>query len=105
LRSPGRPPIIDRMERASWLVYILECADSTLYTGITNDLERRLDAHARGAASRYTRARLPVRLAYREEHASRSDALKREAALKRLARDDKLALIARRPAATPAGEV
>jgi len=77
-----------------WTVYILACHDGSLYTGITNDLDRRLAAHTAGAASRYTRSRLPVRLAYREPAADRATALRREAAIKRLTRADKLALLA-----------
>lgn len=78
----------------SWYVYLLECRDATLYTGITNDPDRRLEAHRQGRASKYTRARLPVRLVYRETCDSRSAALKREAGIKKLARRDKLKLIA-----------
>ena len=76
-----------------WLVYILRCRDGSLYTGITNDLPRRLKAHAAGKASRYTRSRLPVRLAYQEPQPTKSRALKREAAIKRLRRDQKLQFV------------
>ena len=76
-----------------WLVYLLRCRDGSLYTGITNDLPRRLKAHAAGRASRYTRSRLPVRVVHAEPAASRSAALVREAAIKRLPRRAKLALI------------
>jgi putative endonuclease len=76
----------------SWRVYILRCRDDSLYTGVTNDLGRRLDSHQRGSASRYTRARLPVTLVHDEPAASRGDALRREASIKRLSRADKLAL-------------
>ena len=78
----------------SWHVYMLRCADGSLYTGITNDLARRLAAHRAGTASRYTRSRRPVRLVYRERRRSRSAALKREAAIKRLPRAAKLRIIA-----------
>ena len=77
----------------SWVVYVLRCADGSLYTGITNDLARRLAAHRAGTASRYTRSRRPVRLVYRERRRSRSAALKREAAIKRLPRAAKLRII------------
>ena len=77
----------------SWHVYVLRCADGSLYTGITNDLTRRLAAHRAGTASRYTRSRRPVRLVYRERRRSRSAALKREAAIKRLPRAAKLRII------------
>ena len=75
------------------VVYILKCADGTLYTGWTTDLERRLQAHNSGQGARYTRGRRPVRLAYREEQSDRSAAQRREAAIRRLSRADKLKLI------------
>jgi predicted GIY-YIG superfamily endonuclease len=81
-----------------WTVYVLRCRDDSLYTGITNDLSRRLAAHQGGTASRYTRSRLPVRLVYREGRATRGAALRREAAIKRLPRPAKLSLIRRGPA-------
>ena len=84
----------------AWVCYLLECADGTLYTGISNDLSRRLGQHARGVASRYTRTRLPVRLRYVEKHLTRSAALRREAAIKRLPRARKLALGSRRARAS-----
>ena len=78
----------------TWIVYILECADKTLYTGITRRLDRRLTAHRNGSASKYTRGRGPIRLVYQESHTDRSSALKREAAIKKMRRPDKHALIA-----------
>ena len=78
----------------TWWVYILRCADGTLYTGATNDLDRRLAAHNAGRGAKYTRARRPVALVYREAAADKSAALQREAAIKRLDRVRKLALIA-----------
>jgi putative endonuclease len=75
---------------------MLRCSDRTLYTGITSDLEGRLAAHRDGTASKYTRVRLPVRLVYQEPHRNRSSASKREAAIKKLSRSAKLALIRRR---------
>lgn len=74
------------------MVYLLRCRDGSLYTGVTNDLGRRLQSHERGSASAYTRARRPVVLAYREEQPDRGAALKREAAIRRLTRAQKLAL-------------
>ena len=82
------------MGRSGWFVYILSCADGSLYTGITNDLARRLKMHGAGRASRYTRSRLPVKLVYRERRADRSQALVRECAVKDLERSQKLDLIA-----------
>ncbi len=79
-----------------WFVYILRCADGTLYTGITKDVTRRIQQHNDGAASRYTRSRRLVKLVYQETQRSRSLALKREAAIKRLTRTQKLALIRER---------
>lgn len=76
-----------------WAVYILECKDGTLYTGITDDLERRIKAHNEGKGAKYTRGRGPVRLRYREDCESHSAALRRELAVKRLSRQEKLALI------------
>lgn len=82
-------------------VYLLWCrADDSLYTGWTNDLERRMSAHRAGTASRYTRSRLPVELAVALPMADASAARREEARIKRLTRDEKLELIARRgPAA------
>jgi putative endonuclease len=76
-----------------WYVYILRCRDGTLYTGIAVDLRRRLEAHRRGVAAKYTRSRRPVTLAYQEQQPDRSSALKREAGLRRLGPAGKLALI------------
>jgi putative endonuclease len=81
--------------RRPWNVYILRCRDGSLYTGTTNDLVRRLEQHAAGKGSRYTRSRLPVRLVYEEHAKNRGAALRREAALKRLTRAAKLALVTR----------
>ena len=75
-------------------VYILECADQSLYIGITNDLEKRLHIHNHAkAGARYTKARRPVVLRYSERKRTRGSALSREAALKRLSRAQKLELI------------
>lgn len=76
-----------------YFVYILKCNDGTLYTGYTVDLEKRLAKHNKGRASKYTRGRLPVTMAYHEAYNSKSEAMKREIAIKRLKRDSKLALI------------
>ena len=76
-----------------YLVYILRCGDGTLYTGCTNDLPRRLQAHQSGRGAKYTRSRLPVELVYWEEVPDWSAALRREAAIKHLTRSEKLALI------------
>jgi predicted GIY-YIG superfamily endonuclease len=81
------------MNDSGWFVYILRCADGTYYTGITNDLERRCRQHNAGTGSRYTRCRLPARVVYHEPQATRSLALKREAAVKALSRRQKEALV------------
>ena len=72
---------------------MLSCRDGSLYAGITNDLRRRLARHRAGTASAYTRARRPVRLVYKERQPDRPAALRREAALRRLSRDEKLRLV------------
>jgi len=74
-------------------VYILECVDGTLYTGWTNDIEKRIKAHNDGTGSKYTRARLPVRLVYFEEYVSKQEAMSIEWHIKRLSRKQKLELI------------
>lgn len=77
----------------TWFVYILRCADSSLYTGITTELDRRCRQHNAGTAARYTRSRLPVKMEYHEVQATRSLALKRELAIKAMSRKAKEALI------------
>ncbi len=92
------------MKANSWFVYILRCSDGSLYTGITTDMCRRAVQHNAGTASRYTRSRRPVCVNYQEPHASRSLALKREAAIKRLTRVEKESLIRRHAAGQPGGQ-
>ena len=79
-----------------WYVYILQCADDTLYTGVARDLQRRLAQHngERSGGPKYTRGRRPVTLLWSEEATDRGAALTREAAIKKLSRVDKLRLIA-----------
>ena len=74
-------------------VYMLRCSDGSLYTGWTNDLDRRLKTHAAGKGGKYTRARLPVRLAYAERVETEHEARSREWHIKRMTRAQKLALI------------
>lgn len=76
-------------------IYILKCSDNTLYTGWTTDLNRRLKTHLSGKASKYTRARLPVEMVYSESFLTKSEAMKREAAIKKLTRKEKLNLISK----------
>ena len=76
-----------------YYVYLLRCADGTLYTGFTNDLARRLAAHNPGKGAKYTRSRLPVDLVYWENFSNKSSALRRECATKRLSRAENLSLV------------
>jgi predicted GIY-YIG superfamily endonuclease len=76
-----------------WYVYILRCVDGSLYTGISTDVNRRLEQHNAGTASRYTRNRMPVTLEYQEKSTTKSNALKRELVIKALSRKAKEALI------------
>ena len=77
---------------SKWYVYILRCADQTLYTGITNRLQQRLRAHNAGKGAKYTKGRRPVHLLYWETCTDKSAALKREAAIKKMKRAEKLLL-------------
>lgn len=74
-------------------MYILRCADETLYTGYTTDLERRVEEHNEGTGAKYTRGRTPVELVYTEVYDSQSEAMSREYEIKQLSRTDKLELI------------
>jgi putative endonuclease len=76
----------------SWIVYILQCADRTLYTGITNDLDARLIKHMQGKGAKYTRGRGPYEVIFSECHATKGAALKRELEIKALSRTQKLSL-------------
>jgi predicted GIY-YIG superfamily endonuclease len=91
-------PKMDRKPKAKlsgeeWFVYMVRCADGSLYTGIAKDVNRRCKQHNSGTASRYTRSRRPVRLVYQEPRPSQSSALKHEAAIKAMTRQGKLAMI------------
>lgn len=79
--------------KSSWVCYLLQCADHTLYCGITNNLEKRLAAHNAGEGAKYTRGRTPLQLVYAEPCADKSAALKRELQIKRMPRSEKLALL------------
>ena len=83
---------MDEAADLNWRCYILECVDGTLYTGITNDLDKRLAAHNAGTASKYTRSRLPVRVIFFEAHPDRASASRRENEIKRMPRAGKLRL-------------
>lgn len=77
----------------TWCVYILECGDGSLYTGITNDFEKRLAAHTDGSGAKYTKGRGPFTVLYTEAAQDRSDASRRELEIKKLSREQKLELI------------
>lgn len=80
------------MENKQWVLYILKCKDGTLYTGITDNLPRRLLAHSKGKGAKYTRGRGPLALCYQEECENHSHALRRELEVKALKREEKMAL-------------
>lgn len=77
----------------SHYTYILECADGSLYTGYTPDLEKRLETHNAGKGAKYTRGRRPVKLVYSEEYNTKEEAMRREYQIKHLKREEKMALI------------
>ena len=77
-------------------VYILRCSDGTLYTGWTNDLEKRLAAHNAGTASKYTRSKRPVEMLWHETCGSKTEALKRDAEIKKFSRSEKLKLVSQK---------
>lgn len=78
---------------ASWFVYVVSCRDGSLYTGISTDVEARILRHNDGRGARYTRTRRPVQLLYVERKRNRSNALRREAAIKSLSREQKMDLV------------
>ena len=80
----------------TWKLYILRCGDGSLYTGITTDVEKRLEAHRSGKGAKYTRGRGPLELVYSEECGDHSAALKRELEIKALTREEKQKLIGNR---------
>lgn len=81
------------MINKKFFTYILECSDSSYYTGWTDNLEKRLDSHNKGKGAKYTRSRLPVKIIYYEIFSSKQDAMKREASIKKLSRKEKEKLI------------
>ena len=76
-----------------WFVYMLRCKDNSIYTGITNDLKKRIEAHLSGTGSKYLRGKLPIKLVYKENFLDRSDASKREIEIKKLKKKEKELLI------------
>ena len=77
----------------NWLVYMLECSDNSIYTGITNNLEERLKTHQSGNGAKYLRGRLPIKLVYKENLINRSEATKRETYIKKMSKKEKKKLI------------
>ena len=77
----------------NWVIYMVKCNDGSIYTGISNNLKKRLETHAKGNGSKYVRARLPFRLIYTEECLNRSKAIKREIEIKKLAKKNKELLV------------
>ena len=77
----------------NWLVYMLECSDNSIYTGITNNLEERLKKHQSGNGAKYLRGRLPIKIAYKELFINRSEATKREISIKKMSKKEKVRLI------------
>ena len=76
-----------------WLLYMLECSDNSIYTGITNNLEERLKRHKSGNGAKYLRGRLPIKLVYKENLINRSEATKREIYIKKMSKKEKKNLI------------
>jgi putative endonuclease len=85
--------LIVAAKRVRWWVYVVRCADGTLYTGVATDVARRVGQHNAGTASKYTRPRRPVELVFRERAKDHSAALRRELAIKKLSRREKLKLV------------
>lgn len=96
----NRPPAPD-VSKMKWTVYIVECADTTLYTGITTDIRRRMAEHQSGRGAKYTKRRGPLLIRYTEQRRTRSAALRREAVIKSMTRSAKLALIAASAPSSP----
>ena len=83
----------EKYSGGNWVVYILSCVDGSFYTGITNELKRRIKEHETGKGAKYTRGRTPLKLVYTEKHKDRSSALKREFEIKTLKKSEKAGLI------------
>lgn len=84
-----------RLGDSMFYVYMVKCKDDTLYTGYTNNIDKRIETHNQGLGAKYTRGRIPVKLVYYEEHPNKNDALKRECYIKSLTKSKKLILIGR----------
>ena len=84
------------MTERKWYVYMLRCGDDSLYTGITDDVQRRLAVHKSGKGAKYTRGRGPLQLVHQEQYDTKSEALRRELEIKALSRQEKLMLLEQR---------
>lgn len=91
-KGPEIPALFGEVMDKTWKLYMLRCGDGTLYTGITTDIDRRLEEHRSGKGAKYTRGRSPLELVYCEECGDKSTALKRELEIKALPREEKLKL-------------
>lgn len=89
----NKDKIAENNQTQTWLVYILECNDGTLYTGITNNLEKRIAAHVNGSGAKYTKGRGPFTLMHHEPFENKSAASKRERMIKKMTKKEKLSLI------------
>ena len=89
-------PNFTRLPPMSWHLYVVKCRDDSLYTGITTDISRRLSEHNAKKGAFYTQNKTPVKLVYQEDMANQSEARRREAAIKRLTRREKIELIGRK---------
>ncbi len=85
--------MLKKKNKSAWYIYIVKCADKTLYTGIAKDVPKRIEAHNKGKGAKYTASRGPVKLVYQEKTKNRSTATKREIKIKKLTRTEKLKLI------------
>ncbi len=94
--SPRETPSTESFGQTKYYAYMLYCADHTIYSGYTTDLERRVATHNKGKGAKYTRSRLPVKVVYSECFATKSEAMKREASLKKLSHGEKLCLISQK---------
>ncbi len=92
--DPGPPAFFGGTMESTWYLYMLRCADGSLYTGITTDVEKRFQVHSSGKGAKYTRGRGPLTLVYKETCGTHSDALKRELAVKALLPEQKRAMAA-----------
>ena len=92
-KGPVNPALFGEMMDKMWNVYVLQCGDGSLYTGISTDVARRLEEHRSGKGAKYTRSRGPLELVYQEDCPDKSAALKRELEIKALSRAEKLKLI------------